>query len=70
MAFQIVEQLNAQQAEKPVPASDLTDWIWQGLVRTVDFSAKAEQAEQFLVQLITVGPTRTSSRVAWPERPS
>ncbi|GFZ45151.1 hypothetical protein JCM24511_02877 [Saitozyma sp. JCM 24511] len=50
---QIIEQLNAQQAEKPVPASDLTDWIWQGLVRTVDFSAKAEQAEQFLVQLIT-----------------
>jgi hypothetical protein len=32
----------------------LTEWIWLGLVRAVDFTAKAEQAEQFLVQHITV----------------
>ncbi|WWC62689.1 uncharacterized protein I303_105286 [Kwoniella dejecticola CBS 10117] len=50
---QIIESLKAQQAEKPVPEADLVDWIWQGLMRTIDMSARADQIDAFVLQHVT-----------------
>ncbi|KAK6908091.1 hypothetical protein I203_102092 [Kwoniella mangroviensis CBS 8507] len=50
---QIIETLKSQQAEKPVPEADLVDWIWQGLMRTVDMTARADQIDAFVVQHVT-----------------
>ncbi|WVR06410.1 hypothetical protein IAU60_003441 [Kwoniella sp. DSM 27419] len=47
---QIIEALKAQQAEKPVAEADLTEWIWAALMRTVDWSARGDQIEAFVVQ--------------------
>ncbi|WWC88478.1 uncharacterized protein L201_003389 [Kwoniella dendrophila CBS 6074] len=50
---QIIESLKTQQAEKPVPEADLVDWVWQGLMRTVDMGARADQIDAFVVQHVT-----------------
>ncbi|WRT67878.1 uncharacterized protein IL334_004852 [Kwoniella shivajii] len=50
---QIIETLKTQQAEKPVPEADLVDWIWQGLMKSVDVNARADQVDAFVVQHVT-----------------
>jgi hypothetical protein len=51
---QIIEQLTAQQSENPVPEADLCDWIWQGLMQTVDWTARADQLDSAVVAHLTV----------------
>lgn len=35
--------------------ADLCDWIWQGLMKSVDWSARQDQMDNMVVQYITVG---------------
>jgi len=50
---QIIEQLKVQQTENPVPEADLCDWIWQGLMQTVDWTARPDQLDAAVVAHLT-----------------
>lgn len=51
----MVEALKTQQAESPVTEADLVDWIWQGLMRSLDLSSgRADQNDGQVVQHVTV----------------
>lgn len=49
----IIDAIKTQQAEAPVPEQDMVDWIWQGIMRAMDTSVKAEQMDQYIVQHVT-----------------
>ncbi|KAK1925481.1 hypothetical protein DB88DRAFT_484092 [Papiliotrema laurentii] len=49
----IAETLKAQQAEKPVAQADLVEWIWQGLMKTVDWTARTDQLDGAVIQHVT-----------------
>lgn len=53
-ADQIVEYLRAQQHEKPVPEADLVEWIWLGIMQSIDWSARPDQIEGNVVKEVTV----------------
>lgn len=50
---QIVETLKTQQAEKPVPEAELVDWLWQGLMKTIDWTARPDQLDAAVVAHVT-----------------
>jgi hypothetical protein len=51
---QIIEHIKAQQAEKPVPEAELVEWIWQGIMKTVDWTARTDQLDAAVVAHVTV----------------
>jgi hypothetical protein len=58
---QIIEQLRAQQSDKPVPEADLCDWIWSGLMQSVDWTARPDQLDSAVVAHLTVSILDTSN---------
>ncbi|KAK8858667.1 hypothetical protein IAR55_002896 [Kwoniella newhampshirensis] len=50
---QIIESLKTLQTEKSIQAADFCDWIWQGLMKTIDYTARADQVDAFVVQHVT-----------------
>ncbi len=54
LASQIVEYLKTQQTEKPVPEADLCEWIWLGMMKSIDWTARADQIDNLVVSEVTV----------------
>jgi hypothetical protein len=52
--LQIVEWIKARQAESPVSEVDLVSFIWTALMENVDWSAKPDQIEGFVLRDIAV----------------
>nr|ODN99837.1 hypothetical protein L204_02277 [Cryptococcus depauperatus CBS 7855] len=46
---QIIEALKTQKAEKNAGETDFCEWIWLGLMKTVDSTARADQIDSFVV---------------------
>lgn len=51
---QIVEHLKTQQLERPAPEADLCEWIWQGMMRSIDWTARTDQIDNLVVSEVTV----------------
>jgi hypothetical protein len=52
--LQIVEWIKGRQAESPVSEVDLVSFIWTALMENVDWSAKPDQIEGFVLRDIAV----------------
>ncbi|AFR94872.1 hypothetical protein J008_02731 [Cryptococcus neoformans] len=50
---QIVEALKLQQSERPVSEADISEWIWLALMGTVDWTARSDQIDTFVISHIT-----------------
>ncbi|ORY25642.1 hypothetical protein BCR39DRAFT_543514 [Naematelia encephala] len=50
---QIIEFIKNQQVEKPAPEADLCEWIWQGLMKSIDWSARPDQLDQAVILHLT-----------------
>jgi len=46
--------LKLQQTEKKIPEAEMVEWIWQGLMRTIDPTTKPEQVEGIATAIVTV----------------
>ena len=49
-----MQQLKTLQKENALADSDLVDWIWQALMKTVDWTARSDQLDGSVVQHVTV----------------
>lgn len=58
---QMIEFLKTQQNEKPVPEADLCDWVFTGLMRSLDAGTRPDQIDGAVVQLVTVRSFATCS---------
>ena len=50
----IVAAIKARQEEQPLPESELVSCIWQGLISSVEWSARQDQNEALALREITV----------------
>ena len=50
----IVTAIRARQEEQPLPESELVSCIWQGLIASVEWSARQDQNEALALREITV----------------
>ena len=50
----IVNAIKARQEEQPLPESELVSCIWQGLIASVEWSARQDQNEALALREITV----------------
>ncbi|ODO05185.1 hypothetical protein L198_01874 [Cryptococcus wingfieldii CBS 7118] len=46
---QIAETLKSNQAENPVSEADFCEWLWLGLMKTVDWTARSDQIDAAVV---------------------
>ncbi len=53
----IVAAIKTRQEEQPLPESELISCIWQGLISSIDWSARQDQNEALALREITVSPT-------------
>ena len=51
---QMIAFLKDQQAEQPIPESDLVACIWHGVMATVDWSTRPDQIEGLALREVTV----------------
>jgi 2-keto-4-pentenoate hydratase/2-oxohepta-3-ene-1,7-dioic acid hydratase in catechol pathway len=51
---QIVVAIKARQEETPIPESELVQCIWQGLMASVDWSARPDQIEGLALREVGV----------------
>lgn len=52
--MQIVAAIKAKQEEQPLPDSELIQCIWQGLISSIEWSARQDQNEALAIREITV----------------
>lgn len=52
--LQIVETIKGRQEEQPLPETELIQCIWQGLIASVEWSARQDQNEALVIREITV----------------
>lgn len=57
LVSQIVAALKSKQAESPLPEAELVGCIWQGLVSSIDWSARQDQNEALAIREIGVRPS-------------
>ena len=50
----MISFLKDQQAEQPIPESDLVACIWHGVMATVDWSTRPDQIEGLALREVTV----------------
>ncbi|CAD6566550.1 MAG: hypothetical protein TREMPRED_002731 [Tremellales sp. Tagirdzhanova-0007] len=43
----------SQQTEKPAPEAEICDWIWQGFMKSVDWSARPDQIDNSVTLYVT-----------------
>ena len=60
----IVAAIKSRQEERPLPETKLIQCIWQGLILSVDWSARQDQNEALAIREITV------RRVSLPRHPN
>lgn len=51
---QIVTAIKSKLEEQPLPESDLVSCLWQGLITSVEWSARQDQNEALAIREITV----------------
>ena len=51
---QIVAAIKSRQEERSLPETELIQCIWQGLILSVDWSARQDQNEALAIREITV----------------
>jgi hypothetical protein len=57
---QIIAFIKSEQEERPLPESELVHCIWQGLMASVDWSARPDQIEALALREVTVtSPSRS-----------
>jgi hypothetical protein len=54
LLFKIVSNLKARQDENPIPEAELVACIWQGLMSSVDWSARPDQIEALALREVGV----------------
>lgn len=59
LIIQIASAIKARQADSPLPESELVQCVWQGLMSSVDWSARPDQIEGLALREVTV-------RVSYP----
>ena len=52
--LQIVAAIKSRQEERPLPETELIQCIWQGLILSVDWSARQDQNEALAIREITL----------------
>ncbi|KAF9474229.1 ARM repeat-containing protein [Pholiota conissans] len=50
---QVISAINARQEESPIPEAELVQCIWQGLMASVDWSARPDQIEGLALREVT-----------------
>lgn len=56
---QIVAAIKNQQEERALPDTELVQCIWQGLISSIEWSARQDQNENLALKEITVGSLLT-----------
>ena len=51
---QIIAAINTRQEEQPLPEPDLVQCLWQGLMASVDWSARPDQIEGLALREVGV----------------
>lgn len=73
---QIVNTIKGKQGEQALPDPELVQCIWQGLISSIEWSARQDQNEALAIREITVRPIQpmiahaTKSYLAHPPRNS
>lgn len=57
--MKIIKALQSKQEENPLPEADLVACIWQGLMQSVDWSARPDQLEALALREVTVSFDQT-----------
>ncbi len=52
----VVAAIKAHQEEQPLPEAELVSCIWQGLIASIEWSARQDQNEALALREITVSP--------------
>lgn len=52
--FQIIAAIKQRQEETPLPEAELVQCIWQGLMKSVDWSARPDQIENLALREVGV----------------
>ena len=51
---QVVAAIKNQQGDRPLPDTELVQCIWQGLISSIEWSARQDQNEGLAIREITV----------------
>ena len=54
LSSQVVAAIKNQQGDRPLPDTELVQCIWQGLISSIEWSARQDQNEGLAIREITV----------------
>lgn len=56
--IQVITAIKSRQEESPIPETELVQCIWQGLMGSVDWSARPDQIEGLALREVTVSAAK------------